>query len=104
GCHKSLMDRAGLHRWAAAWVLAATLCAVTSEAHAQCATTQPGGAGTPVDYTCANNTTTLSPGTNTTPNNPSTTDFAQEFATTINGQVNSGVTVSGAGIVLDTLS
>jgi uncharacterized protein with beta-barrel porin domain len=78
------------------WALVAAACLMigtTQEAAAQCATT-----GTnPVSFTCAANTTTTAT-TNTTSPNPSTSDATQQFAAGINGQVNTGVTVSGQGL------
>ncbi|HEY4407015.1 MAG TPA: autotransporter domain-containing protein [Xanthobacteraceae bacterium] len=74
-----------------------------SQAQAQCATTEPGGAGTPVNYTCATSTAT-NPGPNSNPNNPATSERNQSFATGIVGQVNGGVTVSVNGIALQSSS
>jgi uncharacterized protein with beta-barrel porin domain len=80
--------------------LATTVMWPGSRAEAACATTQA-AVGDPVSYTCAANTaTTPGPVVNAVPNNPATSERNQIFATSINGQINSGVTVSVNGVSL----
>jgi uncharacterized protein with beta-barrel porin domain len=82
--------------------LATTLMWPGSRAEAACATAQA-AVGDPVSYTCAANTATiLAP--NAIPNNPATSERNQVFATSINGQIDSGVTVSVNGVSLQSTS
>jgi uncharacterized protein with beta-barrel porin domain len=75
----------------------AVLLLHSGTAQAACSTT--GNNPNPVTLSCAANTTTTNT-TNTTSPNPATSDQAQNFNTSIVGQVNSGVTVDGFGLAL----
>jgi hypothetical protein len=91
-----------LSRLALSWLLpvsvAAAMAIPTSSALAQCATT--GVAPATVTVTCATNTVTTATVNSTSPN-LSTSDRIQAFNANLIGQVNSGVTVSGQGLELD---
>jgi hypothetical protein len=93
----------GIPRLALFWLLpvsvAAAMAISTSSAFAQCATT--GVAPATVTVTCAANTVTTATANTTSPN-PSTSDRIQLFFNAnLIGQVNSGVSVSGQGLELD---
>jgi uncharacterized protein with beta-barrel porin domain len=78
---------------------AAPLTLSVTPALAACSTS--GVAPADITFTCAANTTTTNT-TNSTSPNATTSDRIQSFAANITGQVNTGVTVSGFGLELDT--
>jgi fibronectin-binding autotransporter adhesin len=82
----------------AAVVVGWTAILPLSPAEAQCATT--GTSPGTVTFTCAQNTTTTSNANSTSPNS-STSEGVQVFGSApLVGQVNSGVTISGEGLIL----